>query len=364
MDAPIRDAVVLAGPGDAERRVAGVPLLLRTILVLQRAGVERVTLVGAPAPTDRRVRCVLGTATELAPAADAAPRLVVGPGAVIDRALVDGVVARARADEELLVENRGARVRVVPGPLVGRKGGRGVAPAAGVLEPATEPAAALERKLLRGLENARDGYFDRLLPRRLSRPLTRLLLRTPLGPNAVTLLSIGAGVAGGLLVGGAAGGTVLAGVVLLVLSGALDCSDGELARLRFAESRLGHALDVTGDTLVHVALLAGIARRIARAGHVPGWPVLALLGAGVVGAFVVISWSEATEARRHRSGGWENRLLDGVLSPLSTRDWYIFPIGFALAGRLAWLVPAAAVGAQLFWVGALVLLLRVLRRGC
>jgi phosphatidylglycerophosphate synthase len=209
--------------------------------------------------------------------------------------------------------------------------------------------------------NPREGYIDRVLYRPLAGPLTRALLSTPISPNAVTLASTAIGLAGGLLVGSAGTAGVLAGVVCLVASGILDCCDGELARLRHAESRLGHVLDVAGDTLVAVALLAGIVRRLVRSGQVPGWPVLAALGLGVAGAFGAITWSEVTESRRRRVSRWENRVLDGVLGPLTTRDWYVFPVAFALAGRLGWLVPAAAVGAHVFWVVTLVLLLRVLR---
>ena len=84
---------------------------------------------------------------------------------------------------------------------------------------------------------------------------------------------------------------------------------------------------------------------------------------GVAGSFVAITWSEQTEARRRLvKNSWENRVLDGVLSPLTTRDWYVFPIAFTLAGRLDALLPAAAWGAQVFWVTVLVLVWRVLRR--
>jgi phosphatidylglycerophosphate synthase len=152
------------------------------------------------------------------------------------------------------------------------------------------------------------------------------------------------------------------GVAALVFSGVLDCVDGEIARITFAESRLGHALDVTGDTVVHLALLAGIARRLARVAAWPGAGTLALLVVGVLGAFAAITWSDATEERRRRVDGWENRVLDGVLSPMTTRDWYVFPVAFALAGRLDVLVPAAAWGAQAFWVLVAVLTWRVLRR--
>jgi len=209
--------------------------------------------------------------------------------------------------------------------------------------------------------NPRDGYLDRLVSRRLSPVVTRLLLPTAVTPNAVTLLGTAIGVAGGLLVGSAGTAGIVAGTVCLLVSGVLDCSDGELARLRGAASRLGHLLDVVGDTLVAVALLAGVVRRLAHAGHFPGWPALVALILGVAGAFAVITWSEATEERRRRVACWENSALDRVLGPLTTRDWYAFPVAFALAGRLEWLVPAAAVGAQVFWLVTLALLLRVLR---
>ena len=209
--------------------------------------------------------------------------------------------------------------------------------------------------------NRRDGYLDRLLSRRLSPVVTRLLLPTSVTPNAVTVLGTAVGVAGGLLVGSAGTAGIVVGVLCLLASGVLDCSDGELARLRGESSRLGHALDVAGDTLVAVALLVGIVLRLVGSGQSPEWPALLALFLGVAAGFTVISMSEATEARRHRVARWENRVLDGILGPLTTRDWYVFPVAFALAGQLAWLVPAAAAGAHVFWLVTLVLLLRVLR---
>lgn len=355
----IREAVVEAGPGDVEHRVAGVPLVLRTILSLQKAGIERCTLVGATAvPDDRRIRCAVSLAPRVEPTADDALRLLVGAGTVIDATLVRDLQGRARADQVLDVGEGAARVRVAPGRRLTDDTDRVDPPAAGTLVATTAPPGQVEGRLLRALENPRDGYLDRVVYRHLSRPLTRILLRTGVTPNMVTVVGIACGVLGGLLLGSAGSAGALAGVALLIASGVLDCTDGELARLRFAESRLGHALDVTGDTVVHVSVLGGIAR----GGGFPGWPVLVTLLTGVLGAFAVITWSDQTEERRRRVDAWENRLLDNVLSPLTTRDWYVFPVLFALAGRLDALVPAAAVGAHGFWVVTLVVLLRVLRR--
>jgi phosphatidylglycerophosphate synthase len=348
----VRDAVIETAPDDAMRAVAGVPLVLRTVLVLQRAGIERVRLVGpVVAPTDSRVRI----AVERSASAPAGPHLVVGPASVVDQTLVRAAVEAGR----VRWEHDGAWIEVRDGA----QHARAEPPRAGSLLSATAPEAQIERTLLRGLENARDGYLDRLIHRRLSRPTTRFLLRTSLTPNHVTVLGVLVGIAGGVLVGAPSAAGVLAGIAALVASGVLDCSDGEIARIKFTESRLGHLLDVTGDTLVHVALLAGIARQLARVGTWPGTATLLLLGVGVATAFAAITWSEQTEGRRHRvPGAWENRVLDGLLSPLTTRDWYVFPIAFALAGRLDLLVPAAAWGAQLFWVTVAVLVWRVSRK--
>src|SRR5204862_267301 len=151
----------------------------------------------------------------------------------------------------------------------------------------------------------------------------RCTLVGSLSPPADARIRCALATAGGLRLGVPGVAAVVAAIVLLEASAVLDCSDGEIARLRFAESRLGHWLDVTGDTVVHVAVLAGIARRVALTGSAPGWPLLTALLLGVLGAFAVITWSDATDARRRRVAAWENQLLDRVLSPLTTRDWHV-----------------------------------------
>ena len=103
MTAPIREAFVVAG--DPRPPVAGVPLLLRTLLVLQRAGIERLTVIGTPPPADPRIRVPVGMAARLNAPADDALRLVVGPGAVIDAVLVHDLQAHARPGEVLVSQD-------------------------------------------------------------------------------------------------------------------------------------------------------------------------------------------------------------------------------------------------------------------
>jgi phosphatidylglycerophosphate synthase len=350
-DAPppvVRDAYVYADREDASRVVAGVPQLVRTLLALQCAGVERCVLVGdAPPPRDPRLRLVVVVDRDPVPPTDDAPTFVVGSDTVVDRALLAWLGAQGGDGRVADLQAGRARVRVAPArralPLLPLT--RDAAPRVGTLCDADHPEVA--SRLIAGLANDRDGYLDRLLHRPLSRPVSLRLLGAT--PNAVTAAGIAIGVLGGAMLGLPGPAAVVLAVVALVASGVLDCVDGELARVGFAESKLGHVLDVGGDTVVHVAVLGGIAMRLGAEGVAVGSGTLWLLALGVLGSFGAITWSEATEARRHRVACWENRILDRVLSPLTTRDWYVFPVVFAAAGRLDLLVVGAALGAHLFW---------------
>src|SRR5262249_12827012 len=136
-DPPIREAIIVPEPGDPLRPVAREPLLVRTILSLQRAGIERCTLVGPlPAPHDARIRCALVQVPTLTPPVDEALRIVIGTGTVIDPALVRELQGRVRPGEVVVVEDHGARVRVAPGPRVAGNGGARLRPSTGILREA------------------------------------------------------------------------------------------------------------------------------------------------------------------------------------------------------------------------------------
>ena len=105
----------------------------------------------------------------------------------------------------------------------------------GVAESIEEAEWALLRSLKGGLE----GYVDRHFNRKCSQWITQFLVHTPLTPNAVTYLAtvVGLLAAGAFAMGGYTAGVL--GALLFQLSAILDCCDGEVARLKFLESRFG-----------------------------------------------------------------------------------------------------------------------------
>ena len=119
--APIRDAIILAEPGDPLRPVVRVPLLVRTILALQRSGIERCTLVGALSPpADGRIRCRLTTAPTLT------PRNVTG----------------APTERPLIEPSKTTAARVV-GLQMRRLPKSTMAPSASTMPPSTKPPIAV-----------------------------------------------------------------------------------------------------------------------------------------------------------------------------------------------------------------------------
>jgi phosphatidylglycerophosphate synthase len=122
------------------------------------------------------------------------------------------------------------------------------------LRTATQPASIFAR-------NSGEHWAGKLYMRRLSPYLTRLLIRTPLTPDAVTWLMILVGLAGAALLTLPGLLPAIGLVVLIQLQLLLDCSDGELARWRKTSSVAGIFLDRLAHNVTEAALPIALAIR-------------------------------------------------------------------------------------------------------
>ncbi|MEW6273233.1 MAG: CDP-alcohol phosphatidyltransferase family protein [Thermodesulfobacteriota bacterium] len=220
-----------------------------------------------------------------------------------------------------------------------------------------------ERELVASLENPRDGFFDRILNRPLSRPLSLALLRVAVTPNQITGFGLLLSFAGAALI--ALPGVLwpVLGALLLQATAVLDCVDGEIARAKVLETEWGEWLDITSDTLIHVATFLGIAVHAwPELGRSTAWLLGALFACGGLASFAVVTRAEKTEELWKPLGVWQSRLLGALLATLTTRDLSVLVLVAAASGLLTELLIGAAIGAQAFWVGALALLTDVLRR--
>lgn len=362
-------------------RIAGLPLLLRIVLAATRAGFSQILLHPAAVHQDRsllagtaaaalapggllpqrpRSRIVLLT-THVLPQVKWLRALLAMPieperlyadgswAAVIetgDPALILTEVARG-ADAREVFAALGEMFRTADRPL--SQDGRFIL---------TTPQAvrSAEDWLLRGLVKEAEGFMSRHVERRISLAITRRLAGTRITPNVMTLVSLGVGLGGAPFFLSPMPAYQLTGALLLLTHSILDGCDGELARLKFQESRWGSLLDFWGDNLVYVALMACIAVGWSLAIQA-AWPLglggVAVASALLTAGFVYRQTREETtiagplfpDGGRKRAD-WLARMADMLVR----RDFIYLVVLLSAAGKATWFLALAAVGTPIFFV--------------
>src|SRR5437588_3362742 len=102
---------------------------------------------------------------------------------------------------------------------------------------------------------------------RLFTPVGKILARTPVTPNAVTVIGT-VGVAGGAL-GLFPIGEMFPGAFTCTVFVLLDMLDGVLARIKGSSGRWGAFLDSTLDRVADAAIFSGLVIWLFRGGHDP-----------------------------------------------------------------------------------------------
>lgn len=367
---------VVSLDGAPAQDVAGLPLPLRTLLLVQSEGVEWLGVMGDRAGetvarwrADDRVRVPLRALT----AAPPEQHLAVRGDTLLDRATLRALLAAPAVlfdgTEVLAVHRRGGH----DGALLDDGGEGSLRDVAGWrrVRSADEGTAAVDH-LLQSLRKAQDGMVSRAINRTLSLAVTRVLCRTGMRPNTVSVGILAIGAVGAWLATLGTPGALAVGGLLFQAQSVLDGCDGELARLTFRGSKAGEWIDTVGDDLTNYAFFAGMTVGLTRAGLGPWSTVFG--AAGVLAGFVAsgieyryllaVGSGDLTKYPLgfgdDPTGAVEERGLQRLLArarPLFKRDFFVFATMLATAlGRHASLVMLG-----LFAAGALVTLSAVLR---
>jgi hypothetical protein len=107
-----------------------------------------------------------------------------------------------------------------------------------------------------------DGVVSRHFNRKVSRRLSRLLVRTPLTPNHISLMTLGVSLLAAWCVAQPAYLWLAAGGLLFQLASIVDGCDGEVAKLKYLGSRSGEWIDTIADNISYVVFfLVPVERR-------------------------------------------------------------------------------------------------------
>ena len=366
--------IVPPAPGSGARVspdtvVAGLPLLRRIVLAGIRAGFSRVLVQSDPAGIDRLLGGTAATALsdDLRLALNSRRRIVILPANVVPqprwlRALRESEIEAERlyADASLTAVIDTADSAAVlaaamrcrgAGELVERLRARfdwtdlkaddaGRFPLTGPSD--TGPA---ETWLLRSLIKQREGFMSRHFERKISLALTRRLAATRVTPDAMTLVSLAAGLAGAACFVSPTAAWQLTGALLFLSHSILDGCDGELARLRFQESKWGAILDFWGDNIVHLAFFMGVATGWSREAHA-AWPLVlgAVAGLAGLGAAVRLAGRTMRDEAPDAGASWASRLE----ASLASRDFIYAVVALSAFGKAKWFLAVAAIGVPIF----------------
>jgi len=381
----VKTAVILPPTAASFRRVAGVPLLVRTVLSAVRGGFDRVVVVAGGRP--ERVRALLRTdpRAQAATVVDRVPVLEEGCAVVVpsDCLVTSATLAHVAAASvdgapQLFAGTSGATLAVCrPAALLGLDLGALTDPGArqvwatlqacgGTTVPLNgavcarvsdgQSVLAAEAALceyLRAESAESDGPLAHWLDRRISLRISRWLVgHTRLRPNQITMIGTTLGFVAAALLGVGTYWSGVLGTLLFLCVTIIDGCDGEVARLTFRESSFGQKLDVITDNIVHVAIFVGLAVGMYRGD--PDGPYVTLV-AILLGGFACTSvvtyfflvrrpgFSRSDTPPTSLKGRLRLRLLQGF-EAMMNRDFAYLLLVFALFGRLHWFLWGAAFG--------------------
>ena len=201
------------------------------------------------------------------------------------------------------------------------------------------------------------------LVRHLSYRLTLILLRWPVTPNQVTVVSLILGLAGAFLFVFSAWYLDILGGLLLVACYVLDNCDGEIARIKNLSSEFGARLDDIVDSAVDTSFFIFLGYGTAQANGQQVWLWLGL--AAGLGALIDFWVEQIRESRLRGKEGIKSReefamqpkqpedkidWLIYIFHELSRTDFCMIVLLLSLLDVTWVLLPLAAVGAQVFWI--------------
>jgi phosphatidylglycerophosphate synthase len=214
-----------------------------------------------------------------------------------------------------------------------------------------------ERWLLQGLVKDTEGFMSRHVERKISLAVTRRIVGTGITPNQMTAVSVAIGVVGALFFLSSAPAYQLIGALLFLLHSILDGCDGEIARLKYLESRFGGLLDFWGDNVVHSAVFVciGLGWWMADGALLP----LLLACSATVGGLLSAGFVYQ-QTMRHKSS--EGPLftstttseapsrLSVLADALARRDFIYLVVIVSAFGKAHWFLILSAIGAPIFFI--------------
>jgi len=196
----------------------------------------------------------------------------------------------------------------------------------------------------RVISHSDSPIIDRYIIRKISGFITGLLVKTPVTPNQVTIISLILGIASAAFFShGAHTYTIIAGLFYFI-STVFDQCDGEVARYKQMTSDFGKTFDIIVDSIVNATITIGITIAIYKTNG-SGLSIMAGLLAmtGIVISLLLTTYF--SHENNNNTGTKE------MLDRLNNKDFfYIIMLASVIFNQMIWFLLIMAIGTNIYWI--------------
>ena len=356
------------------KKICGIPFLLRNIFSLQRSGVNTLIIYSDSENTALRKKLSMENKltvkltfktniTEVVRATKNHPTLILNGGALHTKQEIEsGMNFTNQPDEELVYPiNPTIMTETLNQIIMGNKV---------LLSPSSDDQESFinflpgknesqinkpkdfliqHKNLLQSCGLSNDSFMDKTITRFFSRQLTRLFLKTPLSPNMITILSLFIGLISALFFLQGTHENSIIGAGLLLLSAWIDCTDGEVARLKFSESKIGGKLDILCDNLVHFSVFFAIGMGLYQSTENNIFMFFGLFAVfGSLVSFLILSSSIIDKKEKVSANTVDLKNKNTLTDNMANRDFIYFLFFMSLIGRVDIFICITAFGSNIF----------------
>ena len=356
------------------KKICGIPFLLRNIFSLQRSGVNTLIIYSDSENTALRKKLSMENKltvkltfktniTEVVRATKNHPTLILNGGALHTKQEIEsGMNFTNQPDEELVYPiNPSIMTETLNQIIMGNKV---------LLSPSSDDQESFinflpgknesqinkpkdfliqHKNLLQSCGLSNDSFMDKTITRFFSRQLTRLFLKTPLSPNMITILSLFIGLISAVFFLQGTHENSIIGAGLLLLSAWIDCTDGEVARLKFSESKIGGKLDILCDNLVHFSVFFAIGMGLYQSTENNIFMFFGLFAVfGSLVSFLILSSSIIDKKEKVSANTVDLTNKNTLTDNMANRDFIYFLFFMSLIGRVDVFICITAFGSNIF----------------
>ena len=186
--------------------------------------------------------------------------------------------------------------------------------------------------------------IDRYIIRKISGFITGLLVKTPVTPNQVTIISLILGILSAAFFShGAHTYTIIAGVFYFV-STVFDQCDGEVARFKHMTSDFGKTFYIIVDSIVKATITIGVTIAIYKTNG-SGLTIVAGLLA-MMGIVISLLLTTYFSSKSKKDTGTKE-----MLDKLNNKDFfYIIMLVSVVFNQMIWFLLIMATGTNIYWI--------------